>query len=415
MIPEGWQEATAEELCGRISVGIVIKPTQYYVNEGRGIRAFRSANIGEGFVRDSDWIYISEEGHEKNKKSALKENDILIVRTGYPGTACLLPERYEGSNCIDIIFARPDPDQVVPSYLCTFTNSEYGKKQVLDGSGGLAQQHFNVGAFKRLKLPLPPLPEQRKIAGILRTWDRAIETVEALIANARAQKQALMQQLLPQGTTPPRKRLPGFSGEWREIRLGDLVEEVSRDVDWDDDATYKLISVRRRSEGIFHRESLSGHEILTKSMKVARAGDFLVSKMQIVHGASALVKQPFDGFSISGSYIALIPKDHAKLDIEFFDWYSRTPYFYKLTYISSYGVHIEKMTFNLKSFLKKTILVPSSKAEQSAIVVQLNSAEALIGEHQQQAAALRREKAALMQQLLTGKRRVKLDDDEVAA
>ena len=160
MIPEGWREATAEELCSRISVGIVIKPTQYYVDEEQGVRAFRSANIGEGFVRDSEWIHISEDGHAKNKKSALKANDILIVRTGYPGTACLLPPEYEGSNCIDIIFARPDPEQVVPAYLCTFTNSEYGKKQVLDGSGGLAQQHFNVGAYKKLKLPLPPLFEQ---------------------------------------------------------------------------------------------------------------------------------------------------------------------------------------------------------------------------------------------------------------
>src|SRR3546814_7624828 len=46
--------------------------------------------------------------------------------------------------------------------------------------------------------------------------------VEALIANARAQKQALMQQLLPQGTTPPKKRLPGFSGDWREAEFNEV-------------------------------------------------------------------------------------------------------------------------------------------------------------------------------------------------
>ncbi len=273
---------------------------------------------------------------------------------------------------------------------------------------------LNAKAISTLRFLLPPMWEQRAIVETLKTWDHAIEKVEALIANARTQKQALMQQLLPQGTTPPKKRLSGFSGEWQEVRLGNLVKEVSRDVDWDDEATYKLISVRRRSEGIFHRESLRGHEILTKSMKVALAGDFLISKMQIVHGASALVKANFDGFNISGSYIALVPKDQAKLDIEYFDWYSRTPYFYKLAYINSYGVHIEKMTFNLKSFLKQTIMVPQSNAEQSAIVDRLNSAEALIGVYQSQASALRREKAALMQQLLTGKRRVKLPESEVA-
>ena len=61
---------------------------------------------------------------------------------------------------------------------------------------------------------------------MLDTWDRAIDTVEALIAGARAQKQALMQQLLPQGTTPPKKRLPGLSGEWRKLHIGDVAKEV---------------------------------------------------------------------------------------------------------------------------------------------------------------------------------------------
>ncbi|NJM34964.1 MAG: hypothetical protein HC850_09975 [Rhodomicrobium sp.] len=70
------------------------------------------------------------------------------------------------------------------------------------------------------KIFLPPLPEQKKIADILSTWDKAIKTIGKLLANAEAHKRALMQQLLT-----GKRRLPGFEGrEWRPIKLGDTIE-----------------------------------------------------------------------------------------------------------------------------------------------------------------------------------------------
>lgn len=401
MIPEGWREATAEELCSRISVGIVIKPTQYYVDEEQGVRAFRSANIGEGFVRDSDWIHISEDGHAKNKKSALKANDILIVRTGYPGTACLLPPKYEGSNCIDIIFARPDPEQVVPAYLCTFTNSEYGKKQVLDGSGGLAQQHFNVGAYKKLKLPLPPLFEQRRIAETLETWDRAIETVEALIANARAQKQALMQQLLPQGTTPPQKRLPGFSGEWREASLAELLS-LKR-------AKGKIVPTNEDGDGVPYIGSTSflgefsnfttSHEALLcveTDILVLWDGEYAG---KVATGLAGAVS------STVGRYRLAKAKADPVFVVSLMEKASE-----RIRSIRE-GSGIPHMPGDFEHWFKFA-LPPLD--EQRAIAEVFRANRVVADELQAQLTALRQEKAALMQQLLTGKRRVKLPESEVA-
>lgn len=79
-------------------VGVVIKPAQYYVTEERGIKAFRSLNIGEMYIKDSDWVYFSKEGNESNKKSQLHENDLLIVRSGAPGTSCVVTKEFEGCN-----------------------------------------------------------------------------------------------------------------------------------------------------------------------------------------------------------------------------------------------------------------------------------------------------------------------------
>jgi type I restriction enzyme S subunit len=257
---------------------------------------------------------------------------------------------------------------------------------------------------------LPPLPEQKKIARILSTWDKAIETVDKLIENSKQQKKALMQQLLT-----GKKRLPGFSGEWKEVRLGDVVSEVKRKVDWDDSAIYKLISVKRRSEGLFLRDELLGYKILTKKMNIAKKGDFLISKMQVVHGATGLVTSKFDGMHISDSYIALNAKKGSTLAIDFLNWLSKTKHFYHLAYLSSYGVHIEKMTFNFKLFLKNKIKIPPTIEEQEHITNVLNKKSQHINMLKKYKDRIEKEKQSLMQQLLTGKRRVKVDDDRSPA
>jgi type I restriction enzyme S subunit len=157
---------------------------------------------------------------------------------------------------------------------------------------------------------------------------------------------------------------------------------------------------------VFHREDLYGHQILTKTLKHTHAGDFLISKMQVVHGAMALVTPEFDGMQISGSYIALVSKNRTKLDIRFFDWLSRTQDMYRRAYQCSYGVHIEKMTFNFGLFLKELVVMPTSVEEQTMIADAMDIAQSEERWYEGEVERLQSEKKALMQQLLTGNRRV---------
>ena len=161
-----WDIVNVEEVAD-VQVGVVIKPSQYYTEKENGVPAFRSLNIGEGTIKDTDWVYFTNEGHEKNSKSILKENDLLIVRSGAPGTACVVTKEYEGYNAIDIIIAHPDCSKVNPYYLCTYTNMPHGKKQIQEGTGGAAQQHFNVGKYNQLKLMLPPIERQNEFVDFI--------------------------------------------------------------------------------------------------------------------------------------------------------------------------------------------------------------------------------------------------------
>lgn len=275
----------------------------------------------------------------------------------------------------------------------------------LDSQAGQnAQKNINLQVLEPLELLVPPLNEQHRIGKALLTWEEAILETEKLLVNSRKQKLALMQQLLY-----CKHRLPGFHGAWKVHRIGDVLREEKRPVQWDDDQEYPLISVRRRSGGAFHRETLKGHEILTKKLNTVAVGDFLISKMQVVHGAMAMVPPDLAHMFVSGSYITLRSTNDTQFDINFFGWLSATPQMYRHAYRSSYGVHIEKMTFDLGMFINERVSFPPTLGEQQAICTVLDAANRQIVDLQRAVDQLREEKRALMQQLLTGKHRVKLD------
>ena len=347
------------------------------------------------FGKEPD-AYITNELFEnyRNRFSFPKKGDILISAAGTLGRTVVYdgnPAYFQDSN---IVWIDNDESLVSNSYLIyVYQTIKY------ESEGGTIQRLYN-NIISDAKFLCPPLPEQKAIAHVLSTADAAIQTTEKLIAQKEQRKKWLMQQLLT-----GKKRLKGFGGEWKEYPFEMLLKVVKRPVKWNDNELYKLISVRRRSGGIFFREALYGHQIKVKDLRDAEVGDFLFSKMQIVHGASALVTKEFEGAKISGSYIAVVAKDPKLLSMDFFNWYSQLPYFYHQALISSYGVHIEKMTFDFDTFLQLEMKLPSIE-EQTAIAQVLQASDKEINLLKTKATKLREQKKGLMQQLLTGKKRL---------
>ena len=261
----------------------------------------------------------------------------------------------------------------------------------------------NSSRVAEIVIDLPPPSEQRKIADILTTWDEALTQLDALIEAQERRKKALMQQLLT-----GRRRLKGFSKPWKRFRFSELLEPKDRYVDFNDDHTYSLVSIRRRSGGVFFREALQGGDIKTKVMKRVHTGDFLISRMQVVHGALGIVRPECDGMYASDSYDVLVAKNENILHMPFLDWMSRLRSFWHLAYISSHGVHIEKMTFKLSDFMHEKITIPSDLEEQRQIAALLDTADHQLTLLRTQRTALDQQKRGLMQRLLTGNLRVKL-------
>ena len=110
-------------------------------------------------------------------------------------------------------------NNLVLSYIL---NSDIGGKQRYQMAQGHSVVHIYPCNLEKISIPLPPLAEQERIAELLGTWDKAIEMQKQLIDKLELRKKGLMQQLLT-----GKKRLPGFTGEWKKVRFSDLYITVS--------------------------------------------------------------------------------------------------------------------------------------------------------------------------------------------
>ena len=164
-IPAHWDVLRLKQVCPDVTVGIVITPSKYYVDNG--VPALRSLNIRPGTVDLTDLVRISEIDNQRLFKSQIHTGDIVAVRTGQPGTAAVVPEALSGANCIDLLIIRKSAE-IEPDFLCFFLQSEAALGQFISGSTGAIQSHFNVGTARDLLVAVPPYSEQEKISSLLR-------------------------------------------------------------------------------------------------------------------------------------------------------------------------------------------------------------------------------------------------------
>ena len=143
-----------------------------YVEDG--VLLLRSQNIQPFRLELSGLKYINPKFHAKLKKSSIGPGDVVVVRTGYPGTACVVPRGMNPVNCADLVIVRPSSG-LDSWFLASVFNSAWGRGTVAGKLVGVAQQHFNIGAAKEMVIRLPPVETQRKIAGVLSAYEGMIE------------------------------------------------------------------------------------------------------------------------------------------------------------------------------------------------------------------------------------------------
>ena len=195
---KGWVDRQLASLCHEITVGHVGSMKTEYKESG--IPFLRSQNIRPFEVSMENAMFIDEAFHRALRKSQLRPGDLAIVRTGYPGTAAVIPPELSDSNCSDLVIVRPSKE-VNPHFLAAFFNSAFGKQLVLGKIVGAAQKHFNITAAKEVMLHVPPISEQRTIIARVDDLREETQRLESIYQQKLAALDELKKSLLHQAFT----------------------------------------------------------------------------------------------------------------------------------------------------------------------------------------------------------------------
>lgn len=193
-VPKNWSVQQYSELITDSSVGIVVKPSQYYDDAGE-VPILRSKDISRDGIVSGDFEYMTQESNKENSNSRLEAGDVITVRSGEPGLSCVVSEVFDGANCADLLISTPG-ENLDPHYAAMWINSRAGKKQIDRFQAGLAQKHFNLGALRKMRFAVPEIEEQRRIVEKVGTITESLDREKKYNTQLRRVKRSLMQDLL---------------------------------------------------------------------------------------------------------------------------------------------------------------------------------------------------------------------------
>lgn len=402
-MPEGWEQKTI----GSSGVKVVDgdrgkeypKSTEF---RSSGYCLFLSAkNVTDDGFKFSEAQFISEERHKKLRKGQVLKDSLVLTTRGTVGNFAF----FDDSIPYDVI--RINSGMVIldagtskfkPEFLYAMCRSRLIGKQIERYAFGSAQPQLTVKLINSINVPVPPLPEQTKIAQILSTWDKAIATTEQLLSNSQQQKKALMQQLLT-----GKKRFEGFEGEWVEVKLDHMATitmgSSPKSEAYNDER--KGLPLLQGNADIKNRKS-APRVFTTEITKKCLPGDILLSVRAPV-GAVAISEHS----ACVGRGISAIKANNEILQDYLYQW---------LLWFESRWVRFSQgSTFesvNRDDIRGLNIRLPGTVVEQQKIASVLSAVDLEIEVLRQELDMLKQEKKVLMQQLLTGKRRVQIENKE---
>ncbi len=407
MVPKGWSSWILSDICRKqISYGIV----QTGDNLPNGIPCLRVVDLTRDVMRLEDMIKTSEETNKAYRKTILEKDEIVMALRGEIGLARLIDDNLVGANITrGLARISPETKVVLPEFLLWELRSPQFRADLIRRVGGSALQEISLTELRKVRTLLPPLLEQKKIAQILSTWDKAISVTEKLLVNSQRQKKALMQQLLTGNKRLLDENGVRFSGEWQSLQISDIGTVVTGSTPPKNDSDNYGGDISWATAEDFVGKYVSNTKIKlseqgAKKARIVPKGSILVTCIASI-GKNAIADENMGTNQQINSVIVRGSNSN-----EFFYYQIEFNVKTLLTLAGTTAVPI----INKSSFEKVSLKFPHFE-EQQKIADVLSAADAEITTLQKKIACLKEEKKALMQQLLTGKRRVKVEAEEAVS
>jgi type I restriction enzyme S subunit len=403
-IPPGWTYQLLDKVTERCSGHTPSKSIPEYWNGG-----IKWISLADTFRLDNGYVYetekeISHEGIKNSSAQLHPAETVVLSRDAGIGKSGVMAEPMAVSQ--HFIAWKCDNQEKMNSWFLynwlQLYKAEFERQAV-----GSTIKTIGLPFFKKLKVVVPPYEEQSKIAKILTTWDKAISTTERLIDNSKQQKKALMQQLLT-----GKKRFSIYSENWLSDSLENIVGKIygggtpsrneprywSGKIPW---VTVKDL-VSDRISGA--QEHITESGLSNSSANIVPAGTVIIATRMAL--GKAVISEC--DVAINQDLKAICNSD--KVTSSFLHYW----FILHSDQIERMGTGSTVKGIQLEIIKSLKMTLPRSLEEQDKIASVLINADNEIELLEQQLADLKQEKKALMQQLLKGKRRVKIDDKEVA-
>jgi len=403
LIPEDWELIKFSDLINKtVKNSITGGPfgsdlkTGDYTTEG--VQIIQLQNIGDGKFIDESIVYTSETKADKLRSCNIFPGEIILSKMGDPvARACIIPYKAErflmASDGIRLVVDDKNFSKMFAFY---YINSRYFRNLAFEISTGTTRQRIGLPDLKSLKFIKPPLYEQRAIATALSDVDELLTSLEQLISKKQAIKQGAMQELL----TPPHKggkRLPGFSGEWEEKKLGESVS-------YKNGAAHEGSVVENGKYVIVNSKFISSEgnvvKYSNKNLCPVNSGEVLMVLSDVPNG-KAIAKCYFveknNTFTLNQRICSLISDE---INPKFlYLILNRNPYFLK------FDDGVKQTNLKNDDILSCPIIIPEIE-EQKAIAQVLSDMDEEIKALEEKKVKYQKIKGGMMQELLTGKIRM---------
>ena len=393
IIPKEWEVKRLGELCEKIGSGVTPRGGQnVYLSQGHPF--LRSQNVANGYLLLDDVVFIDEITHQKQKSTEIELDDVLLNITGASiGRSAVATSEIVSGNVNQHVCIIRLKDKTLSYYICAFLLSYIGQKQIDSYQAGGNREGLNYEQIASFKIFIPSSKEIIQIWNYLSLWDTAIEKQSELIEKLKLRKRALMQQLLT-----GKKRLPGFSGEWKEVKLGDVFDERN-ETNRDD---LPLLSITG-DKGVIYQSDSDKRDISNddkSKYKRICPNDIGYNTMRMWQGRSALSE--LEGI-VSPAYTIVTPRE--SVNVRFMAMLIQQPRVVYDFWTHSQGLVSDTLNCKYPDFCQVKVRIPT-KEEQTAIASMLVKADKEIELAKEKLANLQSQKRGLMQQLLTGKKRI---------
>ena len=392
-IPEDWEVKRLGEI-GSFKNGLNFTPNEDgFSYHFLGVRDFQDKTD----IHANELNQIRLE-NELDKDYHLKDDDLVFVRSNGSKSLvgrCIIihADHVKATYSGFCIRFRTTSEETSTQYIKHIIDAGYLQRFLQYEGRGTNITNLNQEILGRLTFPLPNLKEQQNILNVLSLWDTAIAKQTALIEQLTLRKRGLMQQLLT-----GKKRLKGFEGEWKEVKLGEVFDERN-ETNCDN---LPLLSITGDKGVIYQSESDKrdiSNEDKSKYKRIC-PNDIGYNTMRMWQGRSAL--SDLEGI-VSPAYTIVTPKDN--IDVRFMTMLIQQPRIVYDFWTHSQGLVSDTLNCKYPDFSQVKVSIPS-KEEQTAIANFFVGLDKEIELANKKLAATQAQKKGLMQVLLTGKRRI---------